>query len=174
MPCGTRIRCLPLILVAAACADFTAPEPSLRANDHPALMQGASVTRGTGVLRFDRVHFFACVGERVHNVFAIPYEFMLVQLPNGNHIYHELVPAAEGVGTITGLTSGHVWRRDVQSSPYFERSAGGGMTHWTYTGRFVSETGPTLQVHETFHLSANAQGEATVLHHDVQCRVLEP
>lgn len=170
----SRIRwSVPMLLaVSAACADATAPAPDIV--NGRASFQGATVERGEGMFTFNRVHFWACVGERVHNVVAIPLTWQRVLLPNGDYIYHEIVPAAEGVGTITGLTSGHVWRRDVLAAPYIERSTGGGMTHWIYRGRFVSETGPTLEVREVFHVSANANGEITAQHHEVECRVASP
>lgn len=170
MPRMLPLRCLMLVLVAA-CADVrdaTAP-------DEPAgiaRLDAATVTRGTGVFTFNRVHFWACVGERVHNVARMPLEWTQVVTPNGDVLYRELIMNGEGVGTVTGLTSGHIWRRDVKASPFIQHTMGGGMTHFTYQGRFVSETGPTLFVHEVFHVSRDASGEITVDHHEVSCRVV--
>ena len=170
MPRMLPFLCLLLVLVTA-CADgrdATAPD----APGSITRLDAAAVTRGTGVFTFNRVHFWACVGERVHNVVRMPFQWTQVVTPNGDLLYRELSPNAEGVGTVTGLTSSHVWRRDVKASPFIAHTMGGGMTHFTYQGRFVSETGPTLAVHEVFHVSRNASGEITVEHHEVSCRVM--
>jgi len=159
---------LALVTACAGAGETTGPgEPAGTAR-----LEAATVTQGTGVFTFDRVHFWACVGESVHNVVRMPFQWTQVVTPTGDVLYRELSPNAEGVGTVTGLTSGHIWRRDVKASPLIQHTMGGGMTHFTYQGRFVSETGPALFVHEVFHVSRDASGEITVRHHEVSCRVM--
>jgi hypothetical protein len=130
----------------------------------------ATTVRGTGTLTVDAVHFWDCVGEDIHNVFEVTYSYSSVTLPDGRIVYREHWPNERGIGTITGLTSGNVWRRDLQSSPYF-RHAGGGteVEAYVYNGRFVSETAPDIHVHEVFHFGTNARGELVVDRYDVTC-----
>ena len=94
-------------------------------------------------------------------------------LPSGEYVYRELWPRTVGAGTITGLTSGHVWRRDVGASPLIDRSTGGGMLRWTASMRFVSETGPSIDVFENFHFSRDANGEVKVDRYQSSCEVNE-
>ncbi len=106
----------------------------------------------------------------VHNVFQVSYRYTLVILPTGEYVYRELWPYGT-IGTITGLSSGTVWTR-TEVSPYVERSTGGGMVTWTGHVRFVSETGPTIDVNESFHLSSNANGDVTADHYEsTGCRL---
>jgi hypothetical protein len=131
----------------------------------------AQVEHGTAVFNFNRTHFFGCAGETVRNVFSVTFSYTRVRLPTGEYVYRELWPRQDAVGTVTGLSSGHVWQRNNLPSPYVERSTGGGMTHFTSHVRFVSETGPTLIVREVFHMSRNASGELVVDEYKASCDV---
>lgn len=161
----SRLGALAVIGSLVACApgsDPVAPE-----EDGVSLSQ-ASVTNGTGTFSFDKTQWWDCAGEMIHNVFQISYSYTLVLLPTGEYVYRELWPYG-AVGTITGLSSGTVWTR-ITVSPYVERSTGGGMVTYTGLVKFVSETGPTIQVHESFHVSNNANGEVTADHDEFDCK----
>ena len=133
--------------------------------------RSASITEGTGTFSFDRVHYWACIGEMVHNVFQVSFEWTKVELPNGEYLYREPWHVLGVWGTITGLTSGTVWYREHGISPSIERSMGGGMYEYTGHVRFVSETGPTILVNEVYHLSSDANGKTTVEFYNAECIV---
>lgn len=153
------------LLLAAALVACEAPgsvEPP-RAPVPGHASRSASAVHGTGTYSFDAVFFWDCVGEEIHNVFSVSYSYTMVELPDGRSMYREIWLNQMGAGTITGLTSGNVWRRDIHASPYFVRS--GGPTEaeaYVYNGRFVSETAPDIYLHEAFHVSTNANGDVVV------------
>lgn len=164
---------LPLVLSVAAAVGCSAASDVFapaRAPE-PTRLSSATTERGTGTFGIDATFFWACAGEVVHNVFEVTFAYSRVVLPNGEYLYHEVWPNSTGVGTLTGLSTGTVWRRDVQSSQYIERSSGGGLVAYTYKGLFVSETGPTLDVQEVYHLSTSANGSVTVDNYSFTCRV---
>ena len=161
-----RILTVAIAAAAAACSDSAGP-----ADPVAPIQMNATTTKGTGVFAVDNVVFFPCVGETVHTVLNAPFTFYLVTLPSGEYVYHDHWDTQAVTGTLTGLTSGTVWTRDRFRSPFMDRSTGGGTTHWTSTGIFVSETGPTLQINEVFHVSRNAAGEIKVLKHEFNCRI---
>src|SRR5688500_17157543 len=151
-----HIRVLTTIIVVAVagCSDTTGPN-----NPEAQPQRSAIRTSGTGVFTVDAVTWHPCLGEVVHTVLHAPYTFHLVRNPNGEYVYHEQWDSHAITGTVTGLTSGTVWTRERFVSPYTERSAGGGMTHYTFGGFLVNESGVTVQVREVFHVSRNATGE---------------
>ena len=132
---------------------------------------GATMTRGTATFSLDRVDFWDCVGEMIHNQFEVTFDFTLVLLPGGEFVYRELWPSAGPLGTITGLSSGTVWVRERTLSSYVARSTGGGLEMFTTNALFVSETGPTIRVREVFHVSGNANGEVTADFYQAHCDV---
>lgn len=136
----------------------------------PAPLSSANVTNGSDTFVFDQTHYWGCAGEMVHNHFEVTYDYTLVELPTGEHVYRALWPTGV-LGTITGLSSGTVWVRERTLAPQIQRSTGGGMESYTVLAWFVSETGPTIQVHENYHLSANANGEVTADVYSSDCRV---
>jgi hypothetical protein len=108
----------------------------------------------------------------IHNVFEITFSYTAVTLADGRILYREIWPNTRGVGTVTGLTSGHVWRRDIRASPYILHSGGpSDFERYVYNGPFVSETGPTITVHETFQVSTNANGEVVVDQFESTCQL---
>ena len=159
---------LPLLASLIAC-DPHLTAPAARIPSQASL--AANVEHGTGVFSFDAVHYWDCVGENVPNAFDVTYSYTRVTLPSGEYVYRELWPKTEGVGTITGLTSGHVWRRDIGAGPLVDRSTGGGMLRWTGKVYFVSETGPRIVVSENVHLSRNANGEVKVDRFESTCKL---
>ena len=152
-----------------ACTDRpTAPKRTIAPNQSSSA--AASVESGTGIVSVDVVLFWECAGEDVHNVFDVNYKYTLVELPNGRTTYREIWLNTVGAGTITGLTSGTVWRRDIQASPYVLHTGGlGGSEGFVGKVRFVSETGPDIDVRERFRLVVNANGELTVDDYSITC-----
>ena len=161
--------------LSAACdkqPSITGPSRAARAaHAAPASHSAATITSGTGTFSFDRVHYWGCVGEMVHNVFQVSFTWTKVETPTGEYLYREPWHVNGVVGSITGLSSGTVWLREHVVSPYIERSMGGGMVEYTGHVRFVSETGPTIQVNELFDVSSNANGETTVDFYKSDCVV---
>jgi hypothetical protein len=127
----------------------------------------AVVEKGTGVLEIDQVFFLDCFGEWVHEIGSVTYNYHRVQLPNGNYVYHDLW--LKLASTSYGLESGHVWTINKNVSPYIERSTGGGMTHFTAQTTGVSETGPTIELRNVFHISFDANGELKVDRLEIRC-----
>lgn len=156
--------------LSAACDKaITGPTQLATARSAPVSRSAASVTDGTGSFSFDAVHYWSCAGEMVHNVFQISFTWTKVELPTGEYVYREPWHVNGVSGSITGLSSGTVWLREHMVSPYIERSMGGGMVEYTGHVRFVSETGPTIQVNEVFVLNSNANGEPTVDFYNAEC-----
>ena len=147
--------------------------PTQRPAEHsgPA-SRSASITDGTGSFSFDRVQYWDCAGEMVHNVFQVSFNWTRVDLPTGDYLYREPWHVNGVSGSITGLSSGIVWLREHMISPYLERSMGGGMVEFTGHVRFVSENGPNIQVNEVFVVSSNANGEQTVDFYRSDCIVV--
>jgi hypothetical protein len=132
------------------------------------------VESGTGTFTFDAVHYWDCVGENVHNVFEATYRYTVIELPNGQTTYREIWLNTVGAGTITGLSTGTVWRRDIQAAPYVLHNGGPGGSEWfIYKGRFVSEGGQTIDVREMGRLVVNANGNVTVDDYTFTCTMKE-
>lgn len=131
---------------------------------------GAVVERGSGVFTFDGIQFLDCVGEDVRSIVYAPYDFVLVETPTGDFVYHELWDTEAVTGTLIGQTSGIVWERTDNVSPMTIHSMGGGLIHYTFKGRFESDVAPDLKVREVFHLSRNAAGDLTAAFYKPSCR----
>jgi hypothetical protein len=91
-----------------------------------------------------------------------PFTYRLILTPRGDFVYVEHWDTEAVTGTMIGLDSGIVWTRTKNLSPYIVRSTGGGMEHYTFKGTFVSDHGPTIEVHEVYHVSYDANGELRV------------
>lgn len=158
-------------LAPLACAESpAAPAPTALVTD--ATADAAAVSQGTGVFEWDGYAYIDCIGEEAHSVVSAPYEYHLVERANGESVYVELWDQHAITGTLDGLTSGHHWTRIHNVSPMVIRSAGGGMTHYTFRGTFVSETGPTLEWTEVFHTSRDANGRLVAEKLRINCRVM--
>ena len=154
----TKWGALALLAGLAGCAadDPIAPEGGTAL----AALAPADVQKGTYVFTYDKVQYWGCAGEMIHNVFELNLQYTRIVLPNGNYVYLELEDPMVVVGTITGLTSGTVWqRREV--SAWVERSTGGDGFTFAGTVIFSSETGPTIVVQWVTHFSYNANGDLT-------------
>lgn len=158
-------------LLAACTEPVTAPRTATLELDAAPAASAASMTTGSGVFTHDGVSFFGCVGEEVHSVVAAPYSYHLVQTASGEEIYVEQWDQKAITGSLTGLSSGHYWTRVKNVSPMVIRSTGGGMTHYTFRGTFISETGPTLEVTEIYHTSRDANGRLVADKFETRCRV---
>lgn len=168
MPSTFRFACPALLLLLAACSEGAPPSPLAA----PLVRQAdaATVTSGTGVYVFQAdVPFHECVGEVVRADVRAEYTYRLVRTPKGDALYVERWTPQSTTGTLTGLTSGHVWVRTRTVSPFISHTVGGGVTHYTFRGTFVSETGPTLEVREMFHVSADATGTVRVERVQMKC-----
>ena len=150
------------LALTMACADspVVAP-PDQRSAPRESVTLSTAVTNGTGTFSVDAVQFWDCVNEDIHNVFEASYTYTLVELPNGQTTYRELW-LNQIAGTITGLSTGTVWERVVQASPYVHITGPAGSEWFIYKGKFVSETGPTIDVREMGRLVTNANGEVTI------------
>lgn len=158
-----------VLMVLAGCSD--APlSPMGLAEPARAALSAATVERGTYDFSFDAYQYWDCVGEDIHNVINGTARYSTVTNDQGS-LYRELWFSDRDAGTITGMTSGTVWRREIKASPFRTSDLGGGRTGFVYRGRFVSETGPTLFVREVFHTSSNAAGEVKVDNYEFTCDV---
>lgn len=169
-----------LVLTMAACTENEAPtslEPSdvLTAQQRPAAVvetgNGAVVERGEDVFTFDQIIWLECVGEYVRAIVYAPYSYHLVLTPTGDFIYHDLWKPQDITGTLTGQSSGIIWTRARNVSPFISRSTGGGMEHMVGTVLFTSETGPDLLIHEVYHSSQNANEEVTAEFYLSRCKI---
>ena len=125
--------------------------------------RGATIETGSGVFVVeDEVVWFEPVGEYVLVSVYAPFTYRLILTPRGDYVYVEHWDAEAVTGTMEGLSSGIVWTRTKNRSPYIVRSTGGRMEHYTFKGTFVSEDGPTIEVHEVYHVSYDANRELRV------------
>jgi hypothetical protein len=102
------------------------------------------------------------VGEPIAFWLHAPFTWRLVTTPRGETVYHLKWDSAAVEGTLTGLWTGTEWVRTKAAANLTTRSMGGGMTHITCKNTFVSETGPTIEVREVYHISWDANGELRV------------
>jgi hypothetical protein len=158
-------------LLAACSEPVTAPPSADLALDAAPAASAASMTTGSGVFTYDGIAWVGCINEEAHSVVSAPYTYHLVQTANGDEVYIEQWDKTAITGSLTGLSSGHYWTRVDNVSPMVIRSAGGGMMQYTFKGTFVSETGPTLEWTEVYHISSNANGRLVVDKYRANCRV---
>jgi hypothetical protein len=157
------MRCLPLTLlplVLAACErDPVAParsEPLSRP------VFAAYHEKGEGVFVASGDYVLDCLGETVreeHTEIRFRYHFTVT--PSGRSVLVDPFIPGTATGTLVGLTSGTVWALDRVISPEVILVTAGQVHTFTANIWWVSETGPTLNVHSLFHMSTNADGEIT-------------
>lgn len=171
MPGRIALRRILLTACLAACGESGGP----LANESDALLLrsagGAVIERGAGLLTFDAVVPFSCAGEDVRSIVYMPYEYQKVLLPTGEYVYHDRLITELVTGSLIGQSSGTVWTRTENRAVTQDHSTGGGSYHYSFTGTFISETGPTIEVHELFMVMRNANGELTVDRKELRCRV---
>ena len=155
-----------LLAVAAGCSDHPA---SLATAPVSLDAAGATVETGSGVFTFDAVVPFKCTGENVRSIVYAPYSWRRVQLPSGEYVYVERWDTDAVTGTLIGQTTGTIWVRTHNVTTLVERSTGGGMLEYTFSGTFVSETAPLIRVSEIFHVSRDASGRLTAQFSELSC-----
>ena len=128
---------------------------------------------GEGVFVSSGDYFLDCLGETVREVHTeIAFRYHLTVTPGGGTILVDPFIPGTGTGTLQGLTSGTIWTLDRVVSPEVIRATAGQSHTFTANIRWLSETGPTLNIHSLFHMSTNAIGEITSAKVDLgSCRV---
>ncbi len=143
----------------------------------PILYGGAVVDSGEAVFEVENSEvYFDCFGEMIYTYMAVPYTYHYVETPSGKTVYSEMWNVKGIVGVIIGLESGRVWDRTDVVSPLISRSSGGDNWMYMYTFKSVfveQETGARTIVHETYHISANANGELQVDKYSINCKALK-
>ena len=127
----------------------------------------ATAEKGTGVIDWENTFYFDAVGEEVYQDRYITFTYHLVQTPGGNYLYLEPYKTKDATITMIGLQSGTVWTLEKLTSPFVDRSAGGGMLNYICTARYVSETGPSIRVLERYHMSFDANGALRVENYEL-------
>lgn len=153
-----RLTMSAAVLFALACSEVGGPlstESALVGTDR----QASAMTTGSGVFSWEGVSIdYECLDEPTYSVVNAPYTYHLVVNPNGDEVYVEKWDKKAITGTLTGLVTGRVWTRVDNVSPMVIRTAGGGMTHYTFRGTMVRDGGPTLEFREIYHVSRDANG----------------
>jgi hypothetical protein len=134
---------------------------------------GAVVEWGTDVIEMDiPVLDFPCWGEEqisVYNYF--PYTWHRVQTPKGEWIKTIKWDTENVVGIVVGLETGRVWVRDHNVVSQVDRSTGGGMTRINFSGLWLPlYEGPVIRIHETVHMSYDANGKLRVDRYELRCK----
>ena len=125
----------------------------------PSWAAPAVVEKGTAHFAVEADFYIDVLGEDVHLIWSVPYNYHVVTTPNGDTVYHELWLNASA--TLTS-ESGTVWTLKKTVSPFIERNTGGGMTQFTERSTYVSDTGQILVFRMVFHISFDANGELRV------------
>lgn len=167
-----RLFSLLLFALILACSDGGGPLAADRTTADLLPVQSDVVESGTGVFTFNGINpNLACIGEGVRSVVHAPYHYKVHTTPSGNTVYVELWDHKSVTGTLTGLTTGTVWTRTRTVSPFIDVSTGGDsrMTMYIVRATFVSETGPTIEAKEVFHITRDASGRVTSEHYSFRC-----
>lgn len=166
-----RITMSAAVLLLLACSESGGPlstESAVVATNGRA--PAAAMTTGSGVFSWEGVNIrYECLDEPTYSVINAPYTYHLVVNLNGDEVYVEKWDKKAITGTLTGLVTGRVWTRVDNVSPMVIRTAGGGMTHYTFRGTMVREGGPTLEFRELYHVSRDANGELRVENWKYNC-----
>ena len=165
----TRLALL-LVAFAIGCGD-DAVAPGTQDLAQPVF--AAFHENGEGVFVSSGDYNLNCLNETVREAGTeIAYRYHLTVTPSGHTIFVEPFIPGTGTGTLLGLSSGTIWTLDRVVSPYVERVTAGTSVHFTANIWWVSETGPTLNIHSLFHISTNANGQITAAKVDLgDCRL---
>lgn len=157
------MRCLSLTLlplVLAACERDSVSPAGAETFPRPAF--AAYQEKGEGVFVESGDFVLDCLSETVREVHTeIVFKYHLTVTPGGGTIFVDRFIPGTATGTLVGLTSGTIWTLDRVISPEVIRVTAGEMHTFTANIWWVSETGPTLNLHSLFHISTNANGEVT-------------
>jgi hypothetical protein len=164
VPINTIVSCL-LVSALGACADVEAPSGPAGAT----LQVGAVQERGTGVFIGDGTIFFDCLGEYVHVHNEFPLTWHRIVTPSGNVVFKDPFVPNGGSGRAEGLTSGTIWTIDRVISPEVIITNAGQKAFFVAITHWVSETGSSFTVHNTFHFVQNANGDVLVNSFESRC-----
>jgi len=157
------MRCLPLTLlplVLAACGHDPVSPAGAVPLSRPVF--AAYQEKGEGLFVSSGDYSLDCLSETVREVHTeILFRYHLTVTPGGGTVLADAFIPGTGTGTLVGLTSGTIWTLDRVVSPEVIRVTAGQMHTFTANIWWVSETGPTLNIHSLFHMSTNANGEIT-------------
>ena len=168
------MRILPLTLlplVLAACERDAVSPTGAETLPRPAF--GAYHENGEGVFVSSGDANLDCLSETVREVHTeILFRYQSTVTPGGSTILFARFIPGTATGTLVGLTSGTIWTLDRVVSPEVIRVTAGESLTYTANIWWVSETGPTLNIHSLFHVSTNADGEVTSEVELLTCRLL--
>jgi len=126
----------------------------------PASLEGLppGVEVGTRILVFDMYdQYLGCLNDRFDLHVELAYTFRVTTTPQGEAAYYDVLK--DGItGKLTSKSTGAVWTRVGAVSPSVDRSTGGGMLNWGYTGSFVRDSEPTIRAREVAHTSYDGNG----------------
>lgn len=161
---------LPLVL--AACERDTVSPAGAETPPRPVF--AAYQEKGEGVFVESGDFVLNCLSETVREVHTeIHFRYHLTVTPGGGSVLVDPFIPGSATGTLVGLTSGTIWTLDRVISPEVILVTAGQVHTFTANIWWVSETGPTLNIHSLFHISTNADGEVTSAKFDLgTCKTL--
>lgn len=171
-----RVTLCAIAIAVTACADrATGPAaPDAASSDAASSSVLASASGGAvresgyGVFVGDGTRYLDCIGEdfHVHNEF--PFQWFRTVTPSGNVVFKD--PFIKGgFGHAEGLTSGTVWTVDRYVSPEVITTSAGEHAFFVAIVHWVSETGPSFTIHNTYHFVQNANGDVKVDSFESRC-----
>ena len=173
-----RIQISSLILflaAAAACSEPTsAPADEDAGLSLTASANGTAVDRGDGVFAVvNDVLYLDCVGEEVRFNATVPFRWTLATTPSGHTNYMATFIPHTQSGVAVGQTSGRVWTLNHVISPQGTRSTAS-TTVLTFTAlqMWVTDGGPTMQLHTLFRVSQRADGTTVVDKFEFRCNTI--
>lgn len=160
-----------IAIAVSACADRVtgAAAPDVASSSVLASASGGAVHEsGYGVLVGDGTRYLDCIGENFHAHNEFPYQWFRTVTPSGNVAFRD--PFIKGgFGQAEGLTSGTVWTVDRYLSPEVINTNAGQQAFFVAIVHWVSETGPSFTIHNTYHFVQNANGDVKVDSFESRC-----
>jgi hypothetical protein len=171
--------CSILAASISACAERVA-EPQAGGADGrtPARVEAATVASsgaeqasGTGVFVGDGTSYRDCLGEMAHVHNEMPFRWHMVVTPSGNVMFSDPFISNAGTGQTEGLASGRIWTLDRVVSPEVISTNAGVEAHFVAVLHWVSETGPSFTLHNSYRFVQNANGEVVVNSFESRCEL---
>ena len=166
-----RVTFCAIAIAVSACADRVAgpATPDEASSSVLASVSGGAVKEsGYGVLVGDGTRYLDCIGEDFHAHNEFPFKWSRTVTPSGNVVFKD--PFIEGgFGRAEGLTSGTVWTVDRYLSPEVITTNAGEHAFFVAIVHWVSETGPSFTIHNTYHFVQNANGDVKVDSFESRC-----
>lgn len=143
--------------------EVVAPEPVAV----PSLAASSSWTRGSLFLDFTFGDVNTCVGEELHGLGEVPYQWHEVLTNNGQYSYFFQFRPVTPWGpqySLTGVTTGRVWwyKKGLPFNESFHLGRGE-VYRWKAHETYESEDGERLFFERVWHLTVNANGQLVVL-----------